>query len=179
MKYLCLTVWAMLGVLTTAIAAAPAERPTLNAHLEPLRPFLKTWKGTFKNSTPEKPVIDIARWERALNGQAVRLTHSINNGSYGGETLIVWDEQKQGLVFYYFTTAGFMTTGTIEFKDGKVITHEDVKGSAQGITEVRGTSELRPDGKFFVKTEYRKDGEWSPGRETLYEEAPGAEVVFK
>jgi hypothetical protein len=32
--------------------------------------------------------------------------------------------------------------------------HEDVKGSANGVTEVRATSELLPDGKFHVKAEY-------------------------
>jgi len=42
-----------------------------------------------------------------------------------------------------------MTTGRIEWKDGKMITHEEVRGSAQGITEVRGTTEMRADGKFL------------------------------
>ena len=42
-----------------------ADQPVLNEHLEILRPLLgKTWRGEFKNSTPEKPVVDIARWER-------------------------------------------------------------------------------------------------------------------
>ena len=35
-----------------------------------------------------------------------------------------------------------MTTGTLEAKDGKFITHEDVKGDANGVTEVRSTSEI-------------------------------------
>jgi hypothetical protein len=47
--------------------------------IDPIRPLSgKTWRGVFANSTPEKPVVDIARWELALNGQVVRILHSIN-----------------------------------------------------------------------------------------------------
>ena len=158
-----------------------AEGPSLDPRLEPLRPLLeKTWKGPFKNSKPEKPTVDVMRWERALNGKAVRILHSINDGAYGGETIIAWDQKKQGLTYHYFTTAGFMTTGTMSFQDGKVLTHELVTGNAEGgIAEVRGTSELQPDGSFHVKTEHLKNGEWSAGHEVSYREDPAAKVVFK
>ena len=57
-----------------AASLAAADQPSLHPRLEPLRPFLeKTWTGAFKNSTPEKPVVDVMRWERALNGKAVRI----------------------------------------------------------------------------------------------------------
>ncbi|HYV26178.1 MAG TPA: hypothetical protein VFA77_01490 [Candidatus Eisenbacteria bacterium] len=164
----------------SAVNLSAADKPTLDPHLEPLRPLLeKTWKGAFKNSTPEKPTVDVARWERALNGKAVRLLHSINDGVYGGETLVTWNEPKQAVTYHYFTTAGFMTTGTMSFKEGKVITHEIITGSAGGVSEVRGTSELKDDGSFHVKTEHLKNGEWSLGHEVTYREDPAAKVVFK
>jgi hypothetical protein len=148
--------------------------------LEPLRALLgKTWKGVFKNSTPEKPIVDVMRWERALNGKAVRVLHSVNDGAYGGETIYMWDEQKQAVRYHYFTTAGFMTTGTMSVKDGKFTTHEVVTGKAGGVTEVRSTSELLADGSFLVKAEHLKAGEWQPGRETLYREDAAASPVFQ
>ena len=155
--------------------------PSLDSHLEPLRPLLeKTWKGTFKNSKPDKPTVDVARWERALNGKAVRLLHSINDGTYGGETIFVWDEKKQVVSYYYFTTANYMTIGTLTVKDGKFITSETVSGTAGNVTEVRATCELEPDGGFHVISEYMgKDGSWSPGHEVTYRESPDAKVVFK
>jgi len=166
--------------LSTVLAAAAETPGSLDPNLEALRPLInKTWKGEFKDSKPDKPTIDIARWERALNGKAVRLLHSINEGVYGGETLFVWDEKKKAVAYYYFTTAGFMTIGTLTVKDAKIITNESVSGSAEGITEVRGTSEIRPDGTFYVKTEYLKNGEWLPGHEVAYREAPDAKVVFR
>lgn len=167
--------------LSTILTVAAADNPpTLNPHFEPLRPLLgKTWKGVFNGSKPEKPTVDVARWERALNGQAVRQLHSINQGIYGGETLFVWNDKSQAVEYYYFTTAGFMTTGTMEAKDGKIITREQVKGDAGGITEVRGTSEILPDGKFHVKAEYLKNGNWALGHEVTYQEDPASQVVFK
>jgi hypothetical protein len=89
----------ILPPILTALAVHAAESLPLDEHLEPLRPFLgKTWRGEFKNSKPDKPTIDVAHWERALNGKAVRVVHSVNNGSYGGESIIRWDkESKQGL----------------------------------------------------------------------------------
>lgn len=163
-----------------AIGALAADKPSLDEHLEPFRPFIgKTWKGQFKESTPEKPQVDVALWERALNGKAIRILHSINNGVYGGESIILWDEKKKSLVFYYFTTAGFYTTGTMTFKDGKFTSHEIVTGSAEGVTEVKATGELRSDGTMISKAEFLKEGKWVPTHEITYKEDPKAEVVFK
>jgi hypothetical protein len=170
----------LLFALCAGLSGLAADKPSLDSHLELLRPLLdKTWKGAFKDSTPDKPTVDVMRWERALNGNAVRVLHSINNGSYGGETIIRWDEKQQAVTYHYFTTAGFMTTGTFIFKDGKVVSHELVTGSANGVTEVRGTSRSQPDGTFHVKSEYLKNGEWVPGHEATYQEDPTTAVVFK
>jgi len=121
-------------------------------------------------------------FRRALEVPGNRRAAAVVNDrrpTYGGETLLIWDEPHKTISFYYFTTDGFMTTGTLEPKDGEFITHEDVKGAANGVTEVRATSEILPDGKFHVKAEYLKNGEWTPGHEATYEEAPGSKVIFK
>jgi hypothetical protein len=163
-----------------ALNHARADELKLDPHLEPLRPLLgKTWRGEFVNSKPDKPIVDVSRWERALNGKAVRMLHSINDGVYGGETIFRWDDAGQSVSYHYFTTEGFMTQGTMAFKDGKLITNEKVTGDADGVTEVRGTSEFLADGAFHVKTEYFVKGEWKPGHEATYREAPAASVNFK
>ena len=173
-------VLALAGVFGLTLGLLAADSPPMDPHLEPLRPWLgKTWKGEFKNSTSDKPVVDVARWKRALNGKAVRILHSINDGVYGGESIVTWDEKKQAVTYHYFTTAGFMTIGTMTFKDGKVLTHETVTGNASGVTEVRGTHEMRADGTFQVKTEHLKNGEWAVGREVTYRQDSSASVVFK
>jgi hypothetical protein len=164
---------------TTGVnGAEPA--PTLAKQLEPLRPFIgKTWKGPFRSSTPEKPVHDVAKWERAMNGQAVRVLHSINDGKYGGESIIMWNRKTERLEFYYFTTAGFFTQGTIHVEGNKLISHEIVTGSDEGITEVKATTELLRDGRMQSKSRYLKKGEWVDGRSVTYQVTPDAEVIFK
>src|SRR5262249_37652090 len=133
-------------VAALALRVLAADAPSLDSHLEPLRPWLgKTFRGEFKNSTPEKPIVDVSHWERALNGKAVRMTHSINEGAYGGETIFTWDEKTKSVIYHYFTTEGFMTKGTMTFKDGAFTTSEQVIGDAGGVTEVRSTCEFLKD----------------------------------
>lgn len=158
---------------------APLAAESLDEHLEPFRPLLgRTWRGEFKNSKPDKPMFDVMRWERALNGKAVRTLHSVNDGLYGGESILRWDKEAQQITYHYFTTAGFMTTGTMKIDGGKFIGREKVSGT-NGVTEVRSTVELRSDGTLLSKAEYFKDGQPAGGREVLYKEDAKAEVKFK
>jgi hypothetical protein len=175
-----LLLWLGTALFCSFSAVAAETQPALNPHLEVLRPLLgKTWRGIFDGSKPDKPTVDVSRWERVLNGQAVRSLHSINNGVYGGETLFIWNEKAQTVEYYYFTTGGYMTTGTMKMVDGKIETRESVKGDAGGVTEVRGTSEIRSDGTFHVKAEYLKKDAWGLGHEVTYHEDPAGQVVFK
>ena len=106
----------------------------------------------------DKSTTDVARWERALNGKAVRITHSLNEGAYGGEVIVRWDEEKEAVCYHYFTTDTFWTEGTMTLKDGKITSHEFVKGKAGGVTEVRATLEMQSDGTYRQKSEFLKDG---------------------
>ncbi|MFN9719220.1 MAG: hypothetical protein ACK58L_11025 [Planctomycetota bacterium] len=156
------------------------EAVPLDEHLKPFAPLLgKTWRGEFANSTPEKPMVDVSRWERALNGKAIRVVHSVNEGMYGGETTILWDSQKKSLVYWYFTTAGFRTEGTMKFEDGVWSGREVVIGGAGGISEVRSTTRLLPNGRMQVKAEYVTDGKSGESREVEYVETPDAKVIFR
>ena len=168
----------LIAALAVVASVAADAADTLAKELEPLQPFIgKTWKAHFKNSTPEKPRIDVAKWERALNGQAVRILHSVNDGSYGGESIIMWNKKNQRIEYHYFTTAGFMTQGTMKVEGKKLITRETVIGGE--VTEVEATNELTADGKLRVTAQYFKDGKPAGGREMTYEEAPNAQVIFK
>jgi len=166
--------------LAVASSMAAAGQPALDPHLEFLQPWLdKTFKSEGKESSSGKPTTDVVRWERALNGKAVRITHSLNDGAYGGEVIVRWDEEKQAVFYHYFTTDTFWTEGTMTFSGGKITSHESEKGEAGGVTEVRATIEMRPDGTYLQKSGYLKDGKWSPGREALYRPDPAARVIFK
>jgi hypothetical protein len=152
---------------------------TMNEHLQFLMPCLnKTWKGIIVDSTSEKPMYDVSSWQRILNGQAVRILHSVNDGLYGGETLIYWDKEQQQVVYYYFTTAGFYTHGFMKVEDDKISCHEYVTGNQRGITEVRSNTRILADGKMEVLAEFLQNGKWIFGHKIVYSEDTAAKVVF-
>ncbi|WOH37290.1 hypothetical protein RI844_18305 [Thalassotalea fonticola] len=138
---------------------------------EPLRMFSKfigTWESAFAMMDGNPHVVDVAIWERALNGKAIRSLHSINDGMYGGEMLMFWDKELNSLVFYYFTTADFYTKGTIEVvNENSFIAYEDVSGSDDGISKVKSTSTL-VDGNIKVTTAYLKHGKWTEPEARTY-----------
>jgi len=173
----------ILAVSAVGCADTPQEKTTPDSLIEQLLPFKplldKTWKGTIQNPGSQTPKINVTHWERALNGRAIRVLHSINNGELGGETIIVWDPQKKGLVFFSFTTAGFFTQGTITAENNQFIGHEYVTGDQSGITEVKSIGEILPGGKLRSTTKYFKNGQWVDGRVIDYLEAPEAKVIFK
>ncbi len=112
------------------------------------------------------------RFELVLNGRAVRSVHSVNDGEYGGETLFVWDDEKKSVVYTYFTTAGFYTTGTMQPEAGALQFHEIVRGTTSGPREVKATSRVLPDGRLHVKSQHLKDGVWVDGHEAYYTRGP-------
>jgi hypothetical protein len=169
-------------VLAAAAAvafAAPLAAQTssgASSHMDWFKPLAgKTGKATLPNGA-----VDVHRFELILNGQVLRTIHSVDDGAYGGEALVYWDEEKQTLASHYVTTAGFFTTATIRIEDGAMLSHEIVHGGgAGGITEVKGESRLLPDGRLQVKTQQLRDGQWTPGAERTYVEDPKAEVLFR
>ena len=152
----------------------------LSEHLKPFSSYVgKTFKGKFAHSTKKKPAYDISRWERALNGNAIRILHSVNNGEYGGESIIMWDSERESLASWYFTTAGFYTMSTFEFDGKRLISLEDVSGNQNGITKVKTIIQLLPDGKLQNKSKYFMNNVWVDGHEIYYQEAPDEKVIFK
>lgn len=169
-------------LLTLLLCLAPAAlaSDTLQPELEGFRPFLgKTYRGELATSTPDKPQIDVSHWERALNGRAVRNLHSVNDGEYGGETLVVWDAASKSLRYWYFTTAGFRTEGTMTIDNGSYTAREAVSGNTDGITEVRSSSTLGADGSLQTRSEYLKNGSWVPGHGAHYVPVEGLEPKFR
>ena len=109
----------------------------------------------------------------------IRDSHSLNNGQYGGESIVMWDPKKKSLASWYFTTAGFFTQATMTIEKNKLIAHEKVTGNQNGITEVRSTTEFLPGGEMKRKAEFLQKGKWVPGHSIHYKEAPDAKVIFK
>ncbi|MBN1970554.1 MAG: hypothetical protein JXR48_07290 [Candidatus Delongbacteria bacterium] len=142
----------------------------MNSKFESFRFFInKTWKGELHEGGADKLNIDISKWELILNGMAIKNTHSLNDGEYGGETIIYHNRQTDKLEFYYFTTAGFMTTGNIINQgDNFFEFYEEVTGNKNGITAVKSRTELIDENTFKTSSQYLQNGNWIEGHGALY-----------
>lgn len=143
-------------------------------------PFLnKIYKGYFLEDGKPTKSYDTFYWEKILNGNAIRGMHSVNDGVYGGETIFRYDAVSGTIQFYYFTTAKFMTLGTVAFEGDVMITEEKVEGNEDGVTQVRAETRILSDGRVHVKSQIMKKGEWTFGHEIYYTESPNEQVKFK
>ncbi|MDX5406596.1 MAG: hypothetical protein LPK11_06095 [Chromatiaceae bacterium] len=172
----------LLSVLLLSGLVGANETLPLHSKLEPFRPYLNQhWQGDLTQPGKAEKVIDRSLWSRALNGQAIKTVHSINNGEYGGESFIFWDEKKQSLAYYYFTTAGFYTHGTMEFnvQTGEIVALENVENNQNGITQVKSFSRILPDGTLQTKSSYLQNGSWVEGHSATYQPVAAQPIRFK
>ncbi len=157
---LIITLQLLLPVSIVHAQSLPESKAVADDPLKMFDKFLGHWESVFQKVDGKPTVVDVATWEKTLNGKAIRSQHSINDGVYGGEMMMVWDNKKKSLVFFYFTTADFYTMGTIEvIDDTSFIAYEDVTGSVEGITKVKSTSSIKDD-IITVSTSYFKNDQW-------------------
>ncbi len=163
MKRLILSVSAGLALLagTPALVwaqALPAAEVSVEDPFAPLYPLIgRTWRGT---GIGPDAVEDVVRWEWAVGGHAVRAVHSVNGGVYGGETLIFPDRDSGQLIFHYFTSGGFHTTGAMTLAPtGELEVVETVHG-LDGLEELRSTLVVQADGTYRTRGLVERDGEW-------------------
>lgn len=168
----CCFTWAIILRRTTLMrlfalllfCVGTASAATLAPTLQPFAPYLeRSWRGEFADGSG----VDVAHWQAILNGQAIRIVHSVNDGQYGGESLIYVDKASGQIHYLYVTTAGFQTRGVIRFEQGTMVAEEQVSGSSEGITAVRSSSSLSNE-RLETRSEYLKNGSWVAGHQLSY-----------
>lgn len=163
-----------LSFIIFSIGATAAE--PISA-LKPLAPFIGTWTSISGSVDGSEKFEDVAKWEWAFKGQVVRITHSVNQGAYAGESLIHWDDTAGKIIYRYVNTAGFYTDGTIIPKsDGSIDVHEYVRESKSGPTESLSNYRLE-NGQIKAWSKFKKDGEWAEPRHITYKATPDAAVI--
>ncbi len=177
----------MIGLIISLLvvispAGSAGEEPDLHPQLEFFRPYLDTyWIGELSQPGTDKPMTDRSHWQRALNGQAIKTIHSLNHGEYGGESMIFWDEKKQSLAYYYFTTAGFYTHGSMSFDAATNVleAYELVENNGNGITAVKSRSIFDIEaGTLTTSSQYLQNDQWVAGHSSVYRLAGPQEIIF-
>ena len=165
----------LVGLAVLTLGGARAETPVS----DPMSAFDHLVGKTFVGDLGPDAGTDVQRWEKILGGKAVRITHSLNKGAYGGETLIYASKATGGFEFVYVTTGGFRTEGTIEMDEtGNWTATEQVNGH-ETIQAVRSSGTLREDGTLVTSSTYlNKDGTQTPGHSFVYREDPDAKLEW-
>jgi hypothetical protein len=160
-------------------APVPAELSAETGY-EPMKPFAKlagrAWRG--EGTGPDgQPIVDIARYQMILGGRAFQSTHKLEGGTYGGRTIIFFDEGAKNYIFHYFTTAGFHTTGDLTLTDTGFVSVETVEGH-DVYAEVRAEAFIG-DKEMRVASQYvAHDGVVTEGDGRLYREIDDPGPLF-
>ena len=161
------------------VSAQIKSEPPLSGHLIEMKPFIgNTYKGNFTNSTQENPMFDVLSFERALNGNAIKVIHSVNNGEFGGETMVMWNPEKGGLQSWYFTSAGSLTIQNVQIKKDTFISIENVERNQNGITKVKTIIEVLHGDQIKKRTKYLMNNLWKNGSEIIYNKTNDLKPMF-
>ena len=131
-----------------------------------------------KVSTKENPMFDVLSCERALNGNAIKVIHSVNNGEFVGETMVMWNPEKGGLQSWYFTSAGSLTIQNVQIKKDTFISIENVARNQNGITKVKTIMEVLNEDQIKKRTKYLMNNMWKDGSEIVYNKVNSLKPVF-
>jgi hypothetical protein len=118
------------AVTVLALASLAPDVPATSVPQDafgPLEPLVGScWKGTF----PDGKSNDEHCWEWVWKGKFLRDRHVVRGPQpdYAGETIYGWDPEKRQLRFWYFTNAGFFTTGVMQPREGSAVFPETVVG---------------------------------------------------
>ena len=147
--------------------------------LQVLAPFIGTWKTVGGSVDGSQNFEDVSKWEWAMGGKIVKITHSVNKGAYFGESLIGWDAQQEKIVYRYVNNAGFYTDGVITPGENGIDIHEFVRGAKGGPTETMANYRIDADGTMKAWSKFKADGNWGEASNVTYERSPDAVVIFK
>ncbi|GAA4881666.1 hypothetical protein [Ferrimonas pelagia] len=130
-----------------------------------------TWNGEYQVAVNSKVNTEVVLWEEALQGNAVRYSHSMNDGEYQGEILFVWNAESEQVEFTYHTTADFFSHGMVTQHDNAFVFHHFLQGADPGFEEVKTEMVMLPNGQIRTQPFYLQDEGWKPGDVALFTQA--------
>ncbi|MEO9971510.1 MAG: hypothetical protein ABJG15_17065 [Hyphomonadaceae bacterium] len=136
----------------------------------------RTFRGepmTAQGTPDTNGVADVQSWAWSEDGKEIVIHHALEDGSYGGRSLVYPKASGDELAYSYVTSAGFETLGTFTlYEDGSWESIETVEGHPT-ITHVRSRGYERADGALISESDYLTGNEWSRGTSFVYTEFDG------
>lgn len=129
----------------------------------------RTFRGEPTSESAEA-LADFQHWAWTDDGEGLIIRHALEDGSYGGESIVRRDDANGQLTYVYNTNAGFSTEGTFTVNaDGTWAAEEEVSGRGE-VKKVRSRGEILPSGAMVSVSEYYANGRWTKGHSFEYRE---------
>ena len=152
----------------------------LSNHLSGVENFIdKTFEGQFYNSTKKNPLKDIIHFNRILNGEAISISHSVNQGEYGGKYIITWNSERGRIESYYFSTGGEIKVSNVRIIDKEITIEEDFSKNENGIQKVKKIFRLNNEGLLENHIHYLMNNLWVKSHEMNYNQNDSAKIIFR
>ena len=180
LKKLLLSKKLIIFILVSTIYPNQLKKMNLSSHLNGSEKFIgKTFSGEFYNSTKDKPLKDIIYFERILNGKAIIISHSVNDGEYGGKYIIMWNAEKNMVESYFFSTGGEIILSEATISANNIIIVEDFSKNGNRIKKVKKIYKLNKDGTLENKIKYFINNVWVNYHSMRYVQSDLAKVIFR
>ena len=166
-------------ITTSLILGDNIDKPFLSEKIQGFEVFIgKYFKGETFNSTKTKLISEVIHFKRILNGQAIRIVHSINEGEFGGESIITWNQENNILESVYFSTGGNIKHSMVTLKENTITLVEDVSKNQNSIKKVKTTYYLNSYGQLKKETKYYINNMWIFSHNSNYTESKSSEIIF-
>lgn len=114
------------------------------------------WVGTF----PDGKMTDEHCYEWMYDRKFIRDRHVVRGGRpYEGESLYGWDAANARIAFWYFNSAGQVTTGHF-LSDGSAIVIPETLETPRGTVEMRATWTRQGEDAYRIVQTRKEGGEW-------------------
>lgn len=112
---------------------------------------------------------DYQKWAWVEDGNAILISHALEDGSYGGDTIVRTTDDPNELVYEYVTNAGFTTTGSfrLDHEAGTWTSLELVEGDSP-VSEVESKGVMNADGTMRMTSRYLTADGWQEGHGFIY-----------
>lgn len=159
---LALAVLSLAATPTRGDAQAATPRPvtqvTTPDHFRPME-FLvgSCWIGTFPNSA----ATDEHCFEWVYDRKFIRDRHVVRNAAtYEGETLYALKDKGQPVEYWYWSSSGGLSTGTMEPRGDRLeFPERHVRGDT--VIEIRSSWKRTGPDSFLITSERKRGTEWT------------------
>jgi len=149
-RYLTLIAFALI-----LLSVSPVTARELGDNLAILGPFIgETFVGHYSNPE-DSHYVHVVTFEPILDGQAVRMSKTVDELSFAMETLYYWDEERQQVAFLSTTNKGQVSRGVVLPDNGRVVLQgESVRqnGNREYKQSYHVSSEGTLEDRFFLKS---------------------------